>query len=409
MINVGILTAPKIKIKLYGSWVSSYPITGKSTIILDCPARFFPISEDAEFALSDVTIGIDYHWQRKEEQIFTGLLYVKYNGDLLTAINTLPLEDYLVSVISSEMNPTAHIEFLKAAAVISRSWAIKQMEHHASDKHTKDPTTPHHADGDTETLITWQDHQDHTLFDVCADDHCQRYQGVGRITHPNAQLAVKQTYHQVLTYKGEVCDCRFSKCCGGITEEYPTCWEDTDVPYLKSVADVAPDDGHVFCDAHNTEVLSQVLNNYDQETTDFYRWTVTLTQQRLQQLLHKKLGHDFGEIKRLTPLKIGPSGRIFQLLIEGTQDSLIIGKELTIRSALSESHLYSSAFTIETTDVSPEGIPRQFILHGKGWGHGVGLCQIGAAVMANEGYTYKQILQHYYPGTTLTTIKDNLL
>ncbi len=397
-ISAGILSAPTISVSFNGSWMVNGQQLASRDLVVSKPMEFTPTSDDATFTLHDVVIGIGYHWQRKEHQTFRGSLSIIREGDRLTAVNILPLEDYLVSVISSEMKPTAHLEFLKAAAVISRSWATRQQHNRIKTL----PAEPGAHSNDANTYIKWFDRQDHTLYDVCADDHCQRYQGITRVTNPNAALAVRLTAHQVLTYQGEVCDCRFSKCCGGITEDFATCWEDTQVSYLRPVDDTAPTDGHVFCNTDDKTILSQVLNSYDLETTDFYRWTTILTQQQLQHLLEKKLERHFGQILALQPVKTGPSGRISQLLIKGTEGSLIIGKELTIRSALSESHLYSSAFTVEVEDVDPSGIPQRFVLHGKGWGHGVGLCQIGAAVMANEGYTYEQILQHYYPGTTLS-------
>ena len=362
-IRVGIMTAPKIDVTFHGPSL---------------------------FTLHGVTIGKGYHWQREEDQTFTGKLnIIKEDNDLLTAVNTLPIEEYLVSVISSEMSATASLEFLKAAAVISRSWVVKQI----MNKQAKSVKSQGIIDA-AYTLITWQDHEDHTLYDVCADDHCQRYQGITRATNPNVRRAVEETCGEVLTYQGEVCDCRFSKCCGGKTEEFATCWQDVDVPYLQALEDRDPHDGTILCDTHDPAILSQVLNNYDQETTDFYRWNVRFTRQELSSLLSRKLGRDFGDIIQLVPLKRGPGGRICQLQIHGTKDSLLIGKELTIRYALSESHLYSSAFEVEQTDDS-------FILHGKGWGHGVGLCQIGAAVMGSKGYNYREILAHYYPGTII--------
>ena len=399
MISVGILSAPTICVDFNGAWTANGQRLEDSTVTVCTPTEIVPVSADATFTLHDVVIGIGYHWQRQERQTFRGSLSIIREGDNLTAVNVLPLEDYLVSVISSEMKPTAHIEFLKAAAVISRSWAIRQKHNRM-----KEPCTePQPATDDTGTYIKWFDRHDHALYDVCADDHCQRYQGITRITNPKAALAVSLTARQVLTYQGEVCDCRFSKCCGDTTEDFSTCWEDVQLPYLQPVADTDPKDGHVFCNTDNRTILSQVLNSYDLETADFYRWTVILTQQQLQRLLKKKLMRNFGQIQALTPVRTGKSGRISQLLIKGTDGSLVIGKELTIRSALSESHLYSSAFTVEAEGTDSNGIPQRFVLHGKGWGHGVGLCQIGAAVMANEGYTYTQILQHYYPGTTLDT------
>ena len=317
-------------------------------------------------------------------------------GEQLTAINILPIEDYLVSVISSEMSATASLEFLKAAAVISRSWVMEKVRRRPS------PTLPTRKELKSSPyrgireglLVSWQDHEDHTLYDVCADDHCQRYQGITKASNPNVRRAVEETCDEVLTYNGEICDCRFSKCCGGRMEEFATCWQDKDMPYLQALEDRDPKDGTILCDTHDKAILSQVLNDYDQETVDFYRWTVTYTQDELSNLLRRKLGRDFGRILELRPIKRGKSGRIYQLLIRGTKDSLTIGKELTIRSALSESHLYSSAFEVEQ-----EG--DTFTLHGKGWGHGVGLCQIGAAVMGSKGYNYREILAHYYPETKI--------
>lgn len=400
MISVGILTAPRINVSFQGAWTCNGAPIRKRDMVVSCPTEFVPSDSGATFTLHNVTIGIDYHWQRQESQTFRGTLRVISDGDDLTAVNIVPIEEYLVSVISSEMKPTAHLEFLKAAAVISRSWAIKQKEHHAMPhQHATTPPNP-----PSDIIITWQDHQDHTLYDVCADDHCQRYQGITRITNHNAQLAVRQTARQVLTYDGKVCDCRFSKCCGGMTEDYATCWEDYNVPYLQPVADTDPQFGHAFCDTCDKKILEQVLNSYDLETTDFYRWTVSLTQEHLQELLKKKLQRNIGQVRALHPIKRGKSGRISQLLIDGTDGHLTIGKELTIRSSLSESHLYSSAFTVDASDTDANGVPKSFVLHGKGWGHGVGLCQIGAAVMADKGYSYQQILQHYYPHTTLQTI-----
>lgn len=402
MVSVGIVTAPSIQVKFHGCWKGENSTINDTELNVSQPTAFEPCSADATFTLCNVTIGIDYHWQRQENQTFKGKLNVIRDGELLTAVNVISIEDYLVSVISSEMNPNANVEFLKAAAVISRSWVRRQQINRLAEHMS--PTNQLGQKHTNDTIVEWHDHQDHTLFDVCADDHCQRYQGLTRIINPNASLAVRETCGQVLTYGDEICDCRFSKCCGGTTELYDTCWEDKSVPYLQAVPDTDPKDGHVFCNTTDKAVLSQVLNSYDQETTHFYRWTVNYTQQELQQLLFKKLNRHFGQIKALTPIHRGPSGRISLLKIEGTDDYLYIGKELTIRSALSESHLYSSAFCAEPADINPEGIPQHFILHGKGWGHGVGLCQIGAAVMASEGYDYQQILQHYYPGTTLTNL-----
>ena len=376
--------------------------------IMTAPQIDVTNNADGTFTLHAVTIGKDYHWERKEDQTFMGKLKIIRESDgQMTAVNIINIEDYLVSVISSEMSPNASLEFLKAAAVISRSWVTGKITGRSKTA-TRMTTTPLPARKEQGTeelepsLITWQDHEDHTLYDVCADDHCQRYQGVTKATNPNAKRAVEETRDEVLTYQGEVCDCRFSKCCGGRMEEFSTCWQDKDMPYLQALEDRDPKDGTILCDTSDPAILSQVLNDYDQETADFYRWTVTYTQEQLSDLLSRKLDHNFGQIVELKPLKRGKSGRICELQIVGTKASLTIGKELTIRSALSESHLYSSAFDVEMS-YSPtlKDIPATFTLKGKGWGHGVGLCQIGAAVMGAKGYTYREILAHYYPNTVI--------
>ena len=376
--------------------------------IMTAPQIDVTNNADGTFTLHGVTIGKDYHWERKEDQTFMGELKIIREPDgQMTAVNIISIEDYLVSVISSEMSPNASLEFLKAAAVISRSWVTGKITGRSKTA-TRMTTTPLPTRKEQKpeelepSLITWQDHEDHTLYDVCADDHCQRYQGVTKATNPNAKRAVEETRGEVLTYQGEVCDCRFSKCCGGRMEEFSTCWQDKDMPYLQALEDRDPKDGTILCDTSDPAILSQVLNDYDQETADFYRWTVTYTQEQLSDLLSRKLDHNFGQIVELKPLKRGKSGRIYELQIVGTKASLTIGKELTIRSALSESHLYSSAFDVEMS-YSPtlKDIPATFTLKGKGWGHGVGLCQIGAAVMGAKGYTYREILAHYYPNTVI--------
>ena len=371
--------------------------TTLSVGIMTAPQIDVSYNADGTFTLHGVTIGKDYHWERQEDQTFMGELKIIREPDgQMTAVNIISIEDYLVSVISSEMSASASLEFLKAAAVISRSWVMRQILNKEKLTANADvpPASPETGKG--EVLITWQDHENHTLYDVCADDHCQRYQGISRATNPNVRRAVWDTRGEVLSYNDEVCDCRFSKCCGGVTEEFSTCWQDIEMPYLQSFEDRDPKDGTILCNTHDTAILSQVLNNYDQETTDFYRWTVSYTQEQLSDLLRRKLGRDFGTIQELRPLKRGKSGRIYELQIIGTKASMIIGKELTIRSALSESHLYSSAFEVEKSDDCS-----RFTLHGRGWGHGVGLCQIGAAVMGAKGYTYREILAHYYPNTAI--------
>ena len=375
------------------------------------------------FELQDVTIGINFHWERKEVQRFKGELKIIVEDDRLTAINIIPIEDYLTSVISSEMSATASLELLKAHAVISRSWLLNKLKvANGKLKVIMHPDNTANFELSTlpSQLIKWYDHEAHKNFDVCADDHCQRYQGITRTSTPQAIEAVFATRGEVLMYEGEICDARFSKCCGGAFEEFQNCWENVKHPYLIGQRDSKtetrlPDltkeaeadkwirtSPEAFCNTHNKQVLSQVLNNYDQETTDFYRWRVCYSQQELSELIHKRSGIEFGKIIDLIPVERGTSGRLVRLKIVGTLRTLIIGKELEIRRTLSSSHLYSSAFVVDKEYKEDEKeIPSRFILTGSGWGHGVGLCQIGAAVMGEQGYKYKEILSHYYPGSAI--------
>ena len=375
------------------------------------------------FELQDVTIGINFHWERKEVQRFKGELKIIVEDDRLTAINIIPIEDYLTSVISSEMSATASLELLKAHAVISRSWLLNKLKvANGKLKVIMHPDNTANFELSTlpSQLIKWYDHEAHKNFDVCADDHCQRYQGITRASTPQAIEAVFATRGEVLMYEGEICDARFSKCCGGAFEEFQNCWENLKHPYLIGQRDSKtetrlPDltkeaeadkwirtSPAAFCNTHNKQVLSQVLNNYDQETTDFYRWRVCYSQQELSELIHKRSGIEFGKIIDLIPVERGTSGRLVRLKIVGTLRTLIIGKELEIRRTLSSSHLYSSAFVVDKEYKEDEKeIPSRFILTGSGWGHGVGLCQIGAAVMGEQGYKYKEILSHYYPGSAI--------
>jgi len=365
---------------------------------------FVPQSGDASFSIDDVTIGVHFHWERKETQVFQGVLRLVVEADKICAINELPVENYLTSVISSEMNATSSPEFLKAHAVISRSWLLAQME---KRKQLKDGTNSFFSfiKKDDE-LIRWYDREDHSIFDVCADDHCQRYQGITKATNNHVAEAVRDTRGQILMFGDEICDARFSKCCGGVTEEFQYCWEDTPKPYLVSVpdtADAANPAAEPFCNTHDEHILKQVLNDYDQETPDFYRWEVSYTQEQLSALVSEKLKMDFGKILDLIPLERGKSGRISKLRIVGTDKEFTIGKELEIRRALSESHLYSSNFEVET-ERNASGEPVRITLKGAGWGHGVGLCQIGAAVMGERGYHYNEILLHYYRGAEIKRI-----
>jgi len=351
---------------------------------------FTPQSKSAFFSLEDVTIGVNFHWERKETQIFDGTLRIVVEADKIVAINELPVEKYLTSVISSEMSATSSLEFLKAHAVISRSWLLAQMEKRRQHENSGDNFFSFIKKDDE--FIRWYDRDDHTIFDVCADDHCQRYQGITKASNVHVEEAVSETRGQILTYDGEICDARFHKCCGGQTEEFQYCWEDTPKPYLISIQDP-------YCNTTDKHILSQVLNDFDQETPDFYRWTVEYTREELSELVNRKLKDDFGEIQDLIPLERGKSGRIWKLKIVGSKKTLTIGKELEIRRALSESHLYSSAFEVEKQD-------DKFILKGSGWGHGVGLCQIGAAVMGEQGKTYDEILLFYYRNAQIKKIYE---
>jgi len=373
-------------------------------------------SEIASFTLHNVTIGVDFHWQRKEDQVFKGKLRLFIENEKVSAVNVLSIEDYLTSVISSEMSATSSYELLKAHAVISRSWLLAQLgKSHSLSK----AASKHNANIRTDDkIIRWYDREDHKNFDVCADDHCQRYQGITRSSTPVVELVIKETFGEVLSYNGEICDTRYYKCCGGITELFENVWEPVNHPYLKKVIDnPSHPEGYdlnlereenakkwilgkpeSFCSTTDKKILSQVLNDYDQETKDFYRWKVSFTQKELSDLVKTRTGTDFGTIADLVPLERGVSGRILRLKIIGSEKTMVIGKELEIRKTLSKSHLYSSCFIVEKL-VDNKGTT--FILHGAGWGHGVGLCQIGAAVMGSKGYSYREILTHYFRDSLL--------
>ena len=351
---------------------------------------------EPSFILQDVTIGVDFHWERKVTQKFAGALKFIVVDGKVTAVNIVGVEDYLLSVISSEMKSSAGLEFLKAHAVISRSWVMAQIARRGDRTPSGNRLEKAGGTGEAET-IKWFDHEDHAFFDVCADDHCQRYQGLSMAIGETVRKAVDQTWGMVLTYGGEICDARFSKCCGGRMELFSTCWEDKDYPYLKSLPDTPGEEegGRPFCDTDDEAILSQVLNDYDLETKDFYRWEVKYSRQEISELVHSRSGIDFGTIRDLVPVERGPSGRLKRLRTVGDKAGMVVGKELMIRRWLSGSHLKSSAF-----EVAWEG--DRLVLKGSGWGHGVGLCQIGAAVMAARGYGYDAILHHYYPGAELT-------
>lgn len=425
-VDIGVLRAPQIKFDLIGTFSSSLPLLEKGNVVsfangalllngeqCDVPLHIVPKCGDSRFMLHDVVIGVGFHWQRNENQTFVGeLLFIAEDGEV-RAINRLPVEDYLVSVISSEMSATSSLEFLKAHTIISRSWLYAQLQR----KEKQQLSVLGHENGNE--IVRWYAREDHTLFDLCADDHCQRYQGVTRAVNPNVARAVRETCDIVLMYDGEVCDARFSKCCGGVTERFSACWEDMDYGYLHAFRDV---EGNVplpdltteegarewiestppsYCSTDDSKVLSQILNGYDRETNDFYRWRVEYSQEELSELVSRRSGVDFGTVEDLQPLERGASGRIIRLRIVGSRCTKIVGKELEIRRWLSESHLYSSAFVV---DKIADGDSARFVLKGAGWGHGVGLCQIGAAMMGERGCSHEAILRHYYPGTYLEKV-----
>ena len=409
-VTVGIVSAEKISFVLNKPYTAKGEVlTGQQTVEFSeggilwrgnqyRELTFTPQEDDASFSLHDVTIGVNFHWERKETQVFCGTLHLVVEADKIVAINELPVERYLTSVISSEMSATASLEFLKAHAVISRSWLLAQMI--KRQRQEKGGASFFSFIKKDDELIRWYDRDDHTIFDVCADDHCQRYQGITKQSSPAVEQAIQETRGQILAYEDEICDTRFSKCCGGQTEEFQYCWEDTPKPYLLSFHDP-------YCNTSDKKILSQVLNDFDQETPDFYRWTVEYTQEELSELVNRKLKDDFGTITDLIPLERGKSGRIWKLKIVGTKKTFTIGKELEIRRALSETHLLSSAFEVEVVTNTHHPTPNtRFILHGSGWGHGVGLCQIGAAVMGEQGKTYDEILLFYYRNSNIKQLYE---
>jgi SpoIID/LytB domain protein len=429
-VTVGIVSAQKVHFVLNKPYLAKgTKVEGEQTVEFSeggilwngnqySKLTFHPQSNDASFSLDDVTIGVNFHWERKETQTFLGTLSFVVEEDKICAINELPVEKYLESVISSEMSATSSLELLKAHAVISRSWLLAQMEKRR--KVAEQGNSFFSFVKKDDELVRWYDREDHTIFDVCADDHCQRYQGITKETSPHVAEAIKATRGQILMSGDEICDARFSKCCGGVTEEFQYCWENIKKPYLLAVRDgkqelpdltveanaeqwirTSPD---AFCNTNDKKILSQVLNDYDQETVDFYRWKVTYTQAEIRQLIEDSLKMSLGDILDLEPLERGKSGRISRLRIVGSEKSFIIGKELEIRRTLSSSHLYSSAFVVDKAEKDANGVPQQFEIIGAGWGHGVGLCQIGAAVMGEQGYKYDQILLHYYQGADIKKI-----
>jgi len=437
-VSVAILSGTSVECILYGEFESNHSnklLNGQITafvenemiILSSNELEFPPVNEiiltptdekSHTFLLKNVTIGLKFHWEQKQNQRFSGSLKIIVENNKLTIINIVPVEQYLMSVISSEMSPTSSIELLKAHAIISRSWLLAQMEKRASLEDKSDSYVSEIISEDE--IIRWYDREDHKLYDVCADDHCQRYQGITKVHAHNAKIAVQETTGLVLTYEDKICDTRFSKSCGGITETFENVWENKQHPYLQSIFDYKFEpDGYesnltdersatdwiknsppAFCNNQEPKILEQVLNNYDRVTKDFYRWKVEYSQEELAKIIKEKSSLEFGKIIDLIPIERGYSGRLIKLKIIGSKKTLTIGKELEIRNILSQSHLYSSAFIIEKDNVI-NGIPQKFILIGAGWGHGVGLCQIGAAVMGEKGYHFDEILLHYFKGAQI--------
>lgn len=428
-VKVGIMTSDVADICFKDTYIyegDGLPIAGHCRFNAmefdDGDYLFTPRSSSSFFEIRNVMIGKDFHWQKRECQSFHGSLLLKAKDGMFMIINILPIEQYLESVVSSEMNPDAPIEFLKAHAVISRSWLISQI----CRKSTEPKCGSEDMELSEDRKIVWYDHSQHQDFDVCADDHCQRYQGIRRIVNENAVKAVADTCGEILTFNDEICDTRFSKCCGGAFETFENCWQNSPQPYLskgpdsnnlspESLPDLTMEDEarkwiignpDSFCNTSDKEILSQVLNDYDQKTNDFFRWKKEYSRNELSTIIRQKSGIDFGDIIRLVPMKRGVSARIVELKIVGTKKSMTIGKELEIRRVLSHTHLYSSAFIVDARGYDTDGIPSAFVISGAGWGHGVGLCQIGAAVMACKGYSYRQILSHYYPGSVIVKKQD---
>lgn len=437
-VHVGILKAKRVEFRLAGK----FEISGKSANCFgSCIAEvsnggiqihnndkeldffreviFIPCNISSDyFEINDVVIGIDFHWEQRESQSFRGALKLLSTGEEIQVINIIPIENYLISVISSEMNAESSLELLKAHAIISRSWLMAQIREEGGGKVTGTSKTI----ASDEEYIHWYDKEDHHDFHVCADDHCQRYQGISRATNQRVIEAVNETHGKVLTYENKICDTRYSKACGGKSESFESCWEETEHPYLVPVIDFKDDPvdpGNLkneervkkfitdpppaFCDTQDDMILKQVLNEYDRSEKDYYRWEVRYDQKELSELIFRRSGIDFGKIRDLIPLERGHSGRLIKMKIIGEKKKLVIGKELVIRRWLSESHLKSSAFIIEK-EGEIEGFPESLILKGAGWGHGVGLCQIGAAVMGEKGYSFREILEHYYRGAEITDL-----
>lgn len=404
IVSVGIMACDKVSVSFQGAYLlleSDQRLDNQQLVFTVndlLPAEgntrelnILSLSASAVFTLDDVTIGIGFHWQRQECQAFRGSLRLLLHDGKILVINRIKVEDYLESVISSEMNANAGIELLKAHAIMSRSWLLRVNDY----RKTVDACYEHEDE-----VCRWYERDAHEMFDVCADDHCQRYQGVLRVVNDNAAKAVAETRGMVLIYDNEICDARFSKCCGGRTERFSSAWDDRDYDYLQPV-------DCEFCDTEDKTVMSQVLNDYDLETVDFHDWEVNYTADGLSELVKRKSGIDFGTITALEPLERGASGRIVRLRIVGTKRTVIVGKELEIRKWLSETHLYSSNFKV-TAITKPTADSQLsivgFQLKGKGWGHGVGLCQIGAAVMASKGYAFSEILAHYFIGSKIETL-----
>ena len=432
-VSVGIVNAQEIHFTLNGQFsAKGETVSGNQRVSfseggilwndnLYRELTFTPQEKQNSFSLYDVTIGTNLHWERQETQTFSGILKLMVDEEKIVAINILPVEEYLTSVISSEMSANSSLELLKAHAVVSRSWLFAQIE---KRKAMSEKDEGFFSFTKTkEEYIRWYDREDHTIFDVCANDHCQRYHGITKASSPAVAEAVQATRGRLLMHEGSVCDARFSKCCGGATEEFEYCWENKHYPYLTSVRDADTEESHPlpdltkeeeadrwirqappsYCDTRDKKILSQILNQYDQETTDFYRWQIQYTQEELAELIRTNTKTDYGDILDLIPVQRGTSGRICKLKIVGSLKTFTIGKEMEIRRTLSDSHLFSSAFVVDKREVV-DGIPQYFLISGAGWGHGAGLCQIGAAVMGEKGYSYEEILLHYYKGAEIQKV-----
>lgn len=344
----------------------------------------------SHITVSNIMIGIQFHWQKHEDLDYRGIIEVGFNNQgKLVVINEIDLENYLVSVNSSEMTSDCPIGLLESQTVVARNTVLATMgKHHYN-----------------------------TNFHLCSDDHCQCYHGKKREQQVSRQ-AVENTWGRILLHGDEICDARYSKICGGIMEDYRYVWENRDIPYMVSGIDSDEEINYpanteetakelidtslpAYCNTDLHKLPENLANLYS--TQNLFRWEVTYPREELESLISEKTGKDIGELQDIIPLERGDSGRLIYINLVGSDKTLKIGKELEIRRVLSKSHLYSSCFYVRK-EMGTDGKVSRFILKGAGWGHGVGLCQVGATVMASKKIPYQKILEHYYKNTNLVSL-----